>query len=48
MVFYTQLSLLLYSVHSLMLIGQGIPLIGQGIPLTAGPLQVITFSLVLL
>ena len=37
----TQLNLLLYSVHSLMLIGQGIPLI-------AGPLQVIAFSLVLL
>ena len=41
MAFSTQLSLLLYSVHSL-------TLIGQGIPLTAGPLQVITFSLVLL
>ena len=37
----TQLSLLLYSVHSLMLIG-------QGIQLTASPLQVIAFSLVLL
>ena len=37
----TQLSLLLYYVHSLMLTGQGIPLI-------AGPLQVIAFSLVLL
>ena len=41
MTFSTQLNLLLYSVHSLMLIGQGIPLI-------AGPLQVIAFSLVLL
>ena len=41
MAFSTQLSLLLYSMHSLMLIGQGIPLI-------TGPLQVITFSLVLL
>ena len=41
MVFSTQLSLLLYFVHSLILIGQGIPLI-------AGPLQVIAFSLVLL
>ena len=41
MAFSTQLSLLLCSVHSLMLIGQGIPLI-------AGPLQVIAFSLVLL
>ena len=41
MAFSTQLSLLLYSVHSLMLIGQRIPLI-------AGPLQVIAFSLVLL
>ena len=38
MVFSTQLSLLLYFVHSLMLIG-------QGIPLTAGPLLVITFLL---
>ena len=41
MAFSTQLSLLLCSVHSLMLIGQKIPLI-------AGPLQVIAFSLVLL
>ena len=41
MAFSTQLSLLLCSVNSLMLIGQGIPLI-------VGPLQVITFSLVLL
>ena len=41
MAFSTQLSLLLYSVRSLMLIRQGIPLI-------AGPLQVIAFSLVLL
>ena len=40
MAFSTQLSLLLYSVHSLMLIGQEIPLI-------AGPLRVIAFSLVL-
>ena len=38
--FYSAQSLLYY-VHSLMLIG-------QGIPLTAGPLQVIAFSLVLL
>ena len=38
MTFSTQLSLLLCSVHSLMLIGQGIPLI-------AGPLQVIAFFL---
>ena len=41
MVFSTHLSLLLYSVHSLMLIGQEILLI-------AGPLQVIASSLVLL
>ena len=41
MAFSTQLSLLLYFVHSLMLIRQGIPLI-------ASPLQVIAFSLVLL
>ena len=41
MVFSTQLSLLLYSVHSLMLIRHEIPLI-------AGPLRVIAFSLVLL
>ena len=41
MAFSTQLSLLLYSVHSLMLIRQEIPLI-------VGLLQVITFSLVLL
>ena len=38
MAFSTQLILLLCSVHSLMLIGQGIPLI-------AGPLQVIAFFL---
>ena len=41
MAFFTQLSLLLYSVHSLMLIEQEIPLI-------VDPLQVIAFSLVLL
>ena len=41
MAFSTQFSLLLYFVHSLMMIGQGIPLI-------VGPLQVIAFSLVLL
>ena len=41
MAFSTQLSLLLYSVHSLMLIGQEILLI-------ASPLQVIAFSLVFL
>ena len=41
MAFSTQLSLLLYSVHSLILIGQEIPLV-------AGPLRVIAFSLVLL
>ena len=41
MAFSTQLSLLLYSVHSLMLIGHEIPLI-------VGPLLVIVFSLVLL
>ena len=41
MTFSTQFSLLLYFVHSLMLIGQGIPLITT-------PLQVIAFSLVLL
>ena len=41
MAFSTELSLLLYSVHSLMLIGQEIPLI-------TSPLWVIAFSLVLL
>ena len=41
MTFSIQFSLLLYFVHSLMLIGQGIPLITT-------PLQVIAFSLVLL
>ena len=41
MAFSTQLNLLLCFVHSLMLIGQGIPLITT-------PLQVIAFSLVLL
>ena len=41
MAFSTQLSLLLYSLHSLILIGQKIPLI-------AGPLRVIAFYLVLL